>query len=338
MQAATTTKASLGIPRVCRSLGRHTNWPYALFYGIPRPVKLATLALALLAPVLAHASVGVNAVLDLSIPAPQQPQTDSKVFDESVVFAPNFAINQNDPALSDLFSANGVSNLCFPTALAQNLIYLQAYGKTQLSGLRLAGQSADSKSINPNELVRQLSTLCHTNPANGTDSLDALNCTLSMLSQSGLATGNTQLISPFNHDTTLPIISRAVTIKDIRDALKTGTPVLLEAAWFSFDPRTQTWSRQGGHYVGVYGYDYDKWWGENLIQLKVINPETRYDSSRQNALFDTITVERVSEQPGITYPANRPFILSGSGFGGLTKRAFLGMMMTVSPSTPSSPQ
>ncbi|WP_232272369.1 hypothetical protein, partial [Enterococcus faecalis] len=34
-----------------------------------------------------------NHVLDLTVPASAQPQTDSEVFDDSVVFAPNFALN-----------------------------------------------------------------------------------------------------------------------------------------------------------------------------------------------------------------------------------------------------
>jgi hypothetical protein len=72
-------------------------------------------------------------------------------------------------------------------------------------------------------------------------------------------------------------------------------------------------------------------WGDNMIQLKVINPEMQYDSSRKHADFDTVTVERFSPQPGITYPANRSFVLSGTGFGGATERGFLGMMFRLSP-------
>jgi hypothetical protein len=152
-----------------------------------------------------------------------------------------------------------------------------------------------------------------------------------MLAQSGYSLGQTQMISPFNSDPTLPIVTRDVMIQDIRDALKAGNPVLLEAGWYAYDASTRSWVRHSGHYVTAFGYDYDFSWGENQIQVKVVNPETNYQPNRQGAIWDTVTIERISPQPGITYPADRPFILSGSGFGGATQRGFLGLMIALSP-------
>jgi hypothetical protein len=94
---------------------------------------------------------------------------------------------------------------------------------------------------------------------------------------------------------------------------------------------TKTWTRDSGHYIGVYGYDYNNSWGESQIQLKIINPEMQYDNTRKYAQFDTITVMKYSPQPGITYPVNRSFIATGSGFGGATDRGFVGSMLTVDP-------
>ena len=272
-----------------------------------------------------------NSIIDLTIAAPIEPKTDAEVFDESVIFSPNFAVNQNDPALSDLFTSAGVSNLCFPTSLAEVLIYLYGYHSPAYSNLRLAGLSQNRNGIDPNALVRQLAGACRTDRTNGTDSLDAIRCAVQVLSESGYGIGNTQLISPFNVDATLPIVHRDVTIQDIRNSLKAGIPLLLEAGWFVFEPNSRTWQRNNGHYVSVFGYDYDASWGENQIQLKVINPETNYVSTRKGALWDTVTLIRVSPQPGVTYPADRPFILTGSGFGGITERAFVGMILTVAP-------
>ena len=272
-----------------------------------------------------------NGVLDLTVPSALEPQTDAEIFDESVVFAPNFAVNQNDPALSDLFTKNGVSNLCFPTALTEDLIYLYAYHQPAFNELRLAGLSSNGRSIDPNALIRQLASSCKTDPVNGTVAQDAINCVAELLTQSGYNLGATQLISPFDTNSALPIATRDVTIADIRGTLKTGIPILLEFAWYKYDPASHTWARDSGHYISAFGYDYDESWGENQIQLKVINPETNYGPSRQNSNWDTITLTRVSPQSGITYPPDRPFIVSGSGFGGLTERGFLGMMIVVSP-------
>jgi hypothetical protein len=280
----------------------------------------------------AHAdAAGSQASLDLTQPAPDQPATDAEIFDESVLFAPNFGLGQNDPTLSDLFGPSGGSNLCFPTALAQNSIYLYAYATPRLGALRLSGLSSDGHTIDANALIRQLAAACHTDPANGTSPANAIGCVATLITSSGYSLGDTQLISPFNQDTTLPIASREVTIRDIRTALATRTPLLIEVAWFKFDPAGKTWIRKSGHYVTAFGYDYNQAWGEDQIQLKVVNPETHYSNSRQNAIFDTVTVLRASHQPGVTYPEHRPFVLAGAGFGGAIYRGFLGMVLRVAP-------
>jgi hypothetical protein len=280
---------------------------------------------------LAHGATATNAPIDLTIPLAPEPATDAEVFDESVIFAPNFGVNQNDPALSDLFSKAGLSNLCFPTTLAEDLIFLKGFSNPKFASLQLAGTSQDGKTVDPNALIRQLAKDCKTNAETGTFDFDGLNCALALA-------GNAQLISPFDQSPAglnppLPIETRQVKIEDIRNTLKRGVPAILEVAWFKFDAPTRTWIRDSGHYVGVYGYDYDNSWGENQIQLKIINPEMNYGTSRQYAQFDTVTIERVSPQPGIIYPANRPFIATGSGFGGSTDRGFVGTLLTVDPAT-----
>ena len=169
-----------------------------------------------------------NPVLHLSIDSPQQPETDAKIFDETVNFAPNFAINQSDAALSDLFDKAGNSNLCFPTVLAENLIYLFAYHQPKFAALKLSGLINNGQSVDLNAAVRQLSSLCHTDASNGTPFLAGLNCSLAAVSQSSYGPERTQLISPFHHDPTLPTATREVTIDDIRTALKNDTPVILK--------------------------------------------------------------------------------------------------------------
>jgi hypothetical protein len=279
----------------------------------------------------AYATVATNPVIDLTAPASQEPQTDAEIFDESVIFSPNFAINQNDPALSSLFGTGGVSNLCFPTSLAEVLVDLYGYHEPKFDRLALNGLSTNHESIDPNALVSQLAAACKTDPNNGTQLTDGLNCIDSLFSQAGYGLGNTELISAFATSNVLPIETRVPTIEDFRTALKAGNPLILEVAWFAYDPTNKSWNRQGGHYVSIYGYDYDLSWGESMIQLKAINPETAYLTNRSASLWDSITLQRYSPQPGITYPENRPFIVSGSGFGGLTKRGYIGGVFVIAP-------
>jgi hypothetical protein len=270
-----------------------------------------------------------NTVIDLTLPAMPPPQTDPYIFDESVIFSPNFAINQNDPALSDLFNKEGKSNLCFPTAFAEALVYLYGYHSAKFENLKIAGLIDDGKSIEPNSLIRDLAKKCKTDPEKGTQGLDAIDCVSSLFTQSGYKLGDTQLISPFS---TYPLVlKREPTIEDIRNYIKKGNPLILEIAWYSYDTTKKNWIRHNGHYINVFGYDYNRSWGENQIELKVVNPELNYSNKRDSAIWDTITLEKYSSQPGITYPSDRSFILSGHGFGGTKKRAFSGMLLILDP-------
>jgi hypothetical protein len=292
-------------------------------------MKLILLLLTLASATSAFAQTNnSNYLIDLTVPAGEQPVADITVFDESVSFVPNFAIDQKDPALSDLFGKNG-SALCFPTSLAEALIQLQAYGHPAVA-LPIAGLSADQKSIEPNALVRNLAQACHTNTDTGTMPADGLRCLLALQTQAGLGAGHTTLIDPFDSDATLPIQTRDVKIADLRAALAAGHPVILEVGWFDFDQTTRTFKRDGGHYVSVYGYNYDSSWGEDQIQLKIINPLTSYNKNRVSR-WDTITLNRVRPKAGITYPAHRPFTVSGSRFGFLNARGLVGEAFIVSP-------
>jgi hypothetical protein len=282
-------------------------------------------------PLLATAASPSNGVIDLTLPSSPQSQTDMGVFDESVLFTPNFAINQNDPALADLFDKNGGSNLCFPTALAESLTALLAYGKSSLSRLKLAGLSADGSHLEANALVRDLATACHTDLHTGTNEKDALQCTLDVFNKSGYGAGGTKMITPFEINPSAPMVNREVTLADLRAALKKKLPVLLEVAWFSFDPVAKVWTRNSGHYFSVFGFNYNRAWGEDHIQLKVVNPETNYGTSRVYSLWDTITLERISPQPGLQYPAHRNFTAWGAGFGGIKNRGFVGLMIALDP-------
>ena len=282
----------------------------------------------------------LNSAIQLPYASAVEPLSDSLVYDESALFAPSFGVNQNDPSLADLFGKNGQSSLCVPTSIAEALIYLYGKANSPFNHLLLNGLSSDHSSIDPNALVRQMALACKTDLNNGTSALNDFHCISSMITNSGYGMGNTQFIDPFDTDSSLPLQTRIVTISDIREALKAGDPVLLEVSWYQFNAVTGRWTRTGGHHIGVYGYDYNNSWGEDQIQVKVINPEHTYALSTHTeadgtvhpwAVFDTVTISKYSPQPGVTYPANSPYILSGSGFGGSLSRGFLGSMTRISP-------
>lgn len=256
-------------------------------------------------------STALAAPIDLTLPLGPQPSTDEYVFDESVSFAPNFAINQNAVELKDLFGPNG-SQLCFPSSLAEALIWEQEFSggvRAPLPGLSGAG-------IDPFALVRSLNASCKTDPVDGTKPASGLACAL-------IYTDAT-LIDPF---TSGPgIESRDLTIDDLRAALRAHHPVILETGFFEFDETAHSFVRHNGHYVSVYGYNWNR--GSDEIQLKVINPLIDYGVIRQTE-WTTVTMTRVAVKPGITYPAHRNYTLSGAQFGSLKNRALVGAMLVI---------
>ena len=274
-----------------------------------------------------------NTPIDVTLAPPIEPATDAPLFDESVIFAPNFAVSQKDPALSDLFTPKGDSNLCFPTAFAQNLIYLASYHQPAFPNIPLMGWSADGKTIDSNQVVRQMASFCHTSQT-GTQDTDAVACVFNYAQQSTYGMGSTEVITPFlPSQPNAQVTQRQVTIQDIRNALKSGDPILLDFPYFTFNAQTKQWTRASGHYVTVFGYDWNRSWGENQILVKVVNPASpSYITDRSAAIYDTLIIQRYSPQPGVTYPPNRPFIVSGAGFGGSERRGFLGMLIHFSPS------
>jgi hypothetical protein len=273
-----------------------------------------------------------NIPIDVTVALSAQPTTDAPLFDESVIFAPNFAVSQKDPSLSDLFTEAGASNLCFPTAFTEDLIYLANYHQPSFPNLPLMGWSADGKSIDSNQVIRQMAAYCHTS-ITGTLETDAVACAFNYAHQSTYGMGATQIITPFTQPKqNMPVTQRQVTIQDIRNSLRNGDPILLDVAWFTYNAQTKQWTRSSGHFITVFGYDWNRSWGENQILVKVVNPASTYNPDRKSAIFDTVIIQRYSPQPGVVYPQNRPFILSGSGFGGSTERGFLGMLIHLSPS------
>ena len=255
--------------------------------------------------------------VDFTKPVPAAVGSNA-TYDASVIHPMNYSISERDTRLNAWWSKTHVSELCFPTAFANALIYLYHYHVPTFGSLKLAGLSGDKTKVDPAQLVESLLVPCHTNLNTGTDLGDATTCIAQTLTKSGYQLGDAGVITlkTFAATPALPLQSRAPTWADIRSAVDASEVVILEIGWYQFDSASSTWQRKGGHYVGVYGYDYMNAWGSSQAVLRVLNPEMKYDNDGQHRIDDRVTMVQPS---GTSYPPNAAFVLLGNGFSNPSK-------------------
>jgi hypothetical protein len=273
---------------------------------------------------------------------------EADTYDESVDNAPPFSLNQNDPALSDLFNpANQKSGLCVPTTLA-NIVADQSVWRTpNFSHLQLT-QTPEQGDYT--QQVRYFAQQCHTDPVNGTIINNAASCIRQFYRNSGYQNGWAYLIGieEFTDPQSVAFWHgpRPLTIDDIRYYVSNHVGVLMDIFWeqqqqnpTAFGPQGNNWVRKGGHTFMVAGYDYDFEWGPNQINLKVVNPEVTYASDDPSNHFDEITMTTAANTPGVSFPPGFTYVLSGKGFGNTsgTIRGFVRNIMVFLPDLSIAP-
>jgi hypothetical protein len=135
---------------------------------------------------------------------------------------------------------------------------------------------------------------------------------------------------------------RALTLESLRYYLSNHVGVLMDLTWevetapgsIFGDP---TWTTRGGHTFMVSGYDYDTAWGEDRIQLKVVNPENTYASDDASDHFDEITMTTTAGSPDVDFPRGFTYTLSGKGFPTDTVRGYVRNIMISLPDKSVSP-
>jgi hypothetical protein len=261
----------------------------------------------------------------------QMPKTSSSfLFEQSVNKQSGFSVNQEDPALKDLFGAstdtNGntilASELCGPTTVANMMASLQ-FSNPKLT---TTFQPAAGNYV---QQVREYTSSCQTDKKNGTKIIHLRQCILDGLNQSGFANADVSVIGPDSLLAPAPApeyqkVLKTVDIEDVKKAVLQNDGVILEIKWYQFNEKTLTWETNSGHYILVVGFDYDPSFGDNRLILKIINPEVDY-MQRKDPLqrFDSIEMIKIPSKPGMKYPGGTAYILDGALFRGVTKRAFV---------------
>ncbi|MGZ3790239.1 MAG: hypothetical protein ACXVLQ_17030 [Bacteriovorax sp.] len=253
--------------------------------------------------------------------------TAQYAFDEAINLSANFGVNQLDPELRPYFSPiDGKSELCVPTTLSQFIIYQMAVTKKLPITTNVPGVSSDLQTIDANALIIDLSKRCKTDYAHGTNGDNLMICLGDVFSDyfgKKVAIKRIMKSDQGAYPAYVNWENRIPDLLDIREALKNGSPVIGSVGWNSIDPQTKKWVYSSGHVFGIYGYSWEKYFQDNILQLNIMDPYFVWSTSQEASLFNIASAIRHRDDPASS------IFLDGRGFNGQNKRGFLGSLTII---------
>jgi|GEM_PF-2386753 len=241
-------------------------------------------------------------------------------FDETT----NYHIGLNlyqDAQLTDLFGASG-SQLCAPVAITQGMAYLRYAAKFALKPI--ADLDRDGNADTFKDSIRYFFEKCGTDRDIGTRYHAAIYCMRAHIEESGFKAW-AYIMGAHAPDAPpgSPIEStrHVLTVDDVRATVGRAFLVLMGVGWYKFDAASNTWVRDGGHFFNVYGYNWNKAWAADKMQLHVVNSWINYEGRSRETMFDTVTMTKVAGETGI--PWETAYELKGTGFDFTTHRALV---------------
>lgn len=184
------------------------------------------------------------------------------------------AFSQQDIRLSKYFDADGLSQLCVPSALAQGLLFLRT---TNFPNLRVGSTLLSGSTVDSSRLINELAFACRTDSKKGTDIGNAVNCLANIFHRSGYGVEKIKLISELTEaskEQELPeFIYKKVGADDIREYLQKGYAVMAYLEFYQQNPSTQKWENAGmAHTITITGYHYRNAWNSKIIELEMVDP------------------------------------------------------------------
>lgn len=261
--------------------------------------------------------------IDLSIKT-INPETHSFAYDEVLINAPNFSVDQYHPGLKDLFKKDGASLLCQPAVIANALIQ-DFRNNPKTKNLKLNGISSDRKTIDSNLVVRQLVQCMKFNPETGANSINGANCIANLYKSAGLKY-DVILVGFYSNDyaksldDSVILKNRVPKIKDIISYLKDGYHVAGMIDFFKIDNEAK-WKFTEGHVVSINGYARQKSWPENLIYTYIADPNFYYKASGYPRAHQFLLSKSVNTNGLPAWTSD--LFLEGATMSGLYDRAFL---------------
>jgi hypothetical protein len=216
-------------------------------------------------------------------------------FSDSHLYTPDFHLFQDSSRLADLRNRDEVSMICGPTALAHAMRWQRLHRPEGVfPTLSMESDLDRNGRRNSFDLIRHFVEACGTTMTNGTRTGDLGRCAQAYYRHSRFREPITFMVAP-NASTvfpeaTLPRTMRAAgagaldhtpTFGDIRKYLEAGYSVVMSFGWYhrsESGPRRLV--REGGHFVNVYGYNFDRSRPDRM-QLKIVNPAVDYTKERK---------------------------------------------------------
>lgn len=243
-------------------------------------------------------------------------------YDESINFHPSLNLYQVAAQLTDLYGTQG-SQLCAPIAITHGFTYLKYPAQyTQLK--EIPDVDGDGTTDTYYDKIRYFFQQCQTDKEIGTRYRQAIGCMKNYILESGY-NAYAYIIGPHTIEAPpgvpLETIQKTLNVHDIRSYVGHRLMVIMGIGWYTHDAATNTWTRQGGHFFNVYGYNYSNAWGENQIILNVVNNWVDYSEREPQQMYDTIHMTKLPDD-GMNYPPETAYMLSGQGFD-FTQKAFV---------------
>jgi hypothetical protein len=243
----------------------------------------------------------------------------AQAFDESINFQPGLNLYGEAATLTDLISPHG-SQLCAPISITHGMTYLK-YGAGYTSLATVPDMDHDGQADTYRDKIRYFFQACGSDVNSGTHYHEAEACMRSYVQQSGYNAW-AYIVGPHAIDapagSTLPDFQHNVRIEDVRAYLSHRLMVVMGVGWYDYNPATRTYTRIGGHFFNLYGYDYSAAWGEDHITLKAVNSLVDYTGRARENMYDSLEMTAVPND-GTQYPSETGFILTGPGFNFVQK-------------------
>ncbi|HXH75455.1 MAG TPA: hypothetical protein VNJ08_10850 [Bacteriovoracaceae bacterium] len=250
-------------------------------------------------------------------------KTHHAAFDEFILNAPNFSVDQYHDGLRPYFHEKKDSYLCNPAALATALIQ-DLKSKPDARKLKLKSIKSEEE-IDGNALVEELLECTKTNIVSGAKTANTADCIAGLYKDAGL-NYEVKIIANwskagFAHiDKGINIVYEYPTTADIIKYLKEGYHIIGSIDMYVPDENLN-WISKGGHVVNINGYARQKNWPKNLLYLYITDPDFNYGPSEfpryhQALLSESKVTKNLPRwQNGL--------FLEGGTFMGLKQRAFL---------------
>lgn len=238
---------------------------------------------------------------------------EGAAFDESYNFQPGLNLYNDAAQLTDLFGTKG-SQLCAPNAITHALYYLKYTRQPNFPMLMIIpDMDKDGVQDSFKDRIRYFFHTCETDREVGTRYSIASDCMRKFVADSGYGSFSF-MVGPHARyapeGSTMEQMRSPIIVDHIRYYISNQAAVIMAIGWYKFNPATNAYERDGGHFFNVYGYDYNKAWGQSQVTLKVVNSWVNYTGRQAQDMYDNISMTKVNE----TFPEGHSYELSGNGF------------------------